>query len=102
MSEANKFRETHALRGRLDQISPEEFVKLINGVCNALEQHDSSFHGNINAANISMDEEGNVALGEALAGEKSAIPPTRSNSSPLKYSGTMNAANRLTFTLWVC
>ena len=70
MSEANKFRETHALQGRLDQISPEEFVKLINGVCTALEQRESSFHGNINAANISMDEEGNVALGEALAGEK--------------------------------
>lgn len=66
MSEANKFRETHTLRGRLDQLSPEEFVTLINGVCLTLEQQESTFHGNLNAVNISMDEEGNVAVGDAL------------------------------------
>lgn len=66
MSEANKFRETHTLRGRFDQLSPEEFVNLINGICLALEAREESFHGNLNAANVSMDEEGNVAVGEAL------------------------------------
>jgi len=70
MSEATKFRETHTLRGRLDQISPEEFVTLIRSVCEALEQREDRFHGNLNAANISMDEEGNIGLGEALADEK--------------------------------
>lgn len=66
MSEANKFRETHTLRGRFDQLSPEEFVTLINGICLALEAREEPFHGNLNAANVSMDEEGNVAVGEAL------------------------------------
>lgn len=70
MSEANKFRETHTIRGRIDQLSPEQFVALINGVCQILEERESSFHGNINAANISFDEEGNVALGEPLGKEK--------------------------------
>lgn len=67
MSEANKFRETHTMRGRFDQLSPEEFVTLINGVCLALEQREGDFHGNLNAANISMDDEGTVAVGDALA-----------------------------------
>ena len=70
MSEANKFRETHTLRGRFDQLSPEQFVALINGICTALEARESKFHGNLNAANVSMDEDGNVAVGEALAEEK--------------------------------
>lgn len=67
MSEANKFRETHTLRGRFDQLSPEAFVTLINGICLALEQREDSFHGNLNAANVSMDEDGTVAVGDALA-----------------------------------
>lgn len=67
MSEANKFRETHTLRGRFDQLSPEEFVALITGICAALEQREGAFHGNLNAANVSMDEDGNVAVGDALA-----------------------------------
>lgn len=70
MSEANKFRETHTLRGRFDQLSPEEFVTLINGICLALEQRENSFHGNLNAANVSMDEDGTVAVGDALADGK--------------------------------
>lgn len=80
MSEANKFRETHTMSGRLDQITPEEFVSLVNGVCQALEQRESDFHGNINAANISMDDEGNVALGEALAEGK-----VRYNADQIEY-----------------
>ena len=66
MSEANKFRETHTLRGRFDQLTPEEFVSLINGICSELEKSEAGFHGNLNAANVSMDEDGTVAVGEAL------------------------------------
>ena len=66
MSEANQFRQEHILSGRLDQLTPAEFVALINGLCEAVEGLDTPFYGGINAANISLDGEGNVGLGEAL------------------------------------
>ena len=66
MSEANKFRQEYVLSGRLDQLTPAEFVKLINGLCEAVEGLNAPFYGGINAANISLDEEGNVGLGEAM------------------------------------
>lgn len=69
MSEANKFMETHVVGSRIGSLSPAEFIELIDGVCAALEQADLPFHGGVNAANVSLDEDGNVGLGDALADE---------------------------------
>lgn len=69
MSEANKTSESLALAKRLAQMSPEEFITLIDGICLTLEELDLPFHGGINATNISLDENGNVTLGEPMAEE---------------------------------
>lgn len=69
MSEAYKFIETHTVGSRIGELSPEEFIALIDGVCLALEEAGRSFHGGVNAANISLDEEGKVGLGEPLPDE---------------------------------
>lgn len=69
MSEANKFMETYAVGDRIGALSPAEFITLIDGVCAALEADELPFHGGVNAANISLDEDGNVGLGEALTDE---------------------------------
>lgn len=66
MSHANQFQETHTMRGRLSQISPQQLVTLINGICEALEAAETTFHGDLNPCNISMDEAGVVALGPAI------------------------------------
>lgn len=67
MSEAKKFQSAHAMSGRFQQLTPEQFVSLIDGVCLAVEQAEVPFHGNLNAANISLNEAGEVGVGEALA-----------------------------------
>ena len=69
MSEANKFMEAHAVGERIAELSPEQFISLIDGVCAELEAAALPFHGGVNAANVSLDEDGNVALGEALTDE---------------------------------
>ena len=69
MSEANKFMETHAVGERLGELTPQQFIALIDGVCAALEEAELPFHGGVNAANVSLDEDGNVGLGETLADE---------------------------------
>ena len=69
MSEANKFMEPYAVGERLANLSPERFIALIDGVCTALEAAALPFHGGVNAANVSLDEDGNVGLGEALTDE---------------------------------
>ena len=66
MSEAKQQNGSHTAKARLGSLTPEEFVSLIDGVCLAIEEADLPFHGGINAANISLDEAGNVTLGEAL------------------------------------
>ncbi len=66
MSEANKFMETHAVGERIANLTPEQFITLIDGVCAGLEAAALPFHGGVNAANISLDAEGNVGLGEEL------------------------------------
>ena len=66
MSEAKQLNGSHTVKTRLGSLTPEEFVSLIDGVCLAIEEADLPFHGGINAANISLDEAGNVTLGEAL------------------------------------
>ncbi len=67
MSELFEFQKSHSMSGRLCDLSPEQFLKLIDGVCLALEDRDLAFHGGVYAANISMDEDGNVGLGAPLA-----------------------------------
>ena len=69
MSEANKFMETYAVGDRIGELSPEGFIALIDGLCAALEAAGRPFHGGVNAANVSLDEDGNVGLGEALTDE---------------------------------
>lgn len=69
MSEAYKFIETHTVANRMGSLSPAEFIALIDGVCLALEDAGRSFHGGVNAANISLDPDGNVGLGEPLPEE---------------------------------
>ena len=69
MSEANKFMEPHAVGERLATLTPEQFIALIDGVCTALEAAELPFHGGVNAANVSLDDDGNVGLGEALTDE---------------------------------
>lgn len=69
MSEVNNFMAAHAVGGRIATLSPEEFISLIDGVCLAIEEADLPFHGGVNAANISLDENGSVGLGEALPDE---------------------------------
>ena len=69
MSEAKQLNGSHTVKTRLGSLTPEEFVSLIDGVCLAIEEADLPFHGGINAANISLDEAGNVTLGEALEEE---------------------------------
>ena len=69
MSEANKFMEPHAVGERMESLTVEQFIALIDGVCAALEAAELPFHGGVNAANISLDEDGNVGLGEALTDE---------------------------------
>lgn len=67
MSETNQFQEQQAINDRLSKLTPEEFVQLIGGLCQAVSELDVNFYGGVNAANISMDEEGNVGLGNAMA-----------------------------------
>ena len=69
MSEANKFMEAYVVGERIATLSPEQFITLIDGVCAGLEASDLPFHGGVYAANVSLDEDGNVGLGEALADE---------------------------------
>lgn len=69
MSEANKFMEAYVVGERIATLSPEQFIALIDGVCAGLEASDLPFHGGVYAANVSLDEDGNVGLGEALADE---------------------------------
>lgn len=66
MSEVNNFMAAHAVGSRIAALSPEQFISLIDGVCLAIEEADLPFHGGVNAANISLDESGNVGLGAAL------------------------------------
>ena len=61
--------ETHAVGERLGELTPQQFITLIDGICAALEAADLPFHGGVNAANVSLDEDGNVGLGETLADE---------------------------------
>ena len=69
MSKANKFMEAYVVGERIATLSPEQFIALIDGVCAGLEASDLPFHGGVYAANVSLDEDGNVGLGEALADE---------------------------------
>lgn len=67
MSESNQFRAEDRLSGRLSHLSPEEFVKLIEGLCQSVIDLEDPFYGGVNAANISLSAEGEVGLGEPLA-----------------------------------
>lgn len=66
MSETYQFSAEHALSGRLSQLTPQELVTLIDGLCEGITALDVPFYGGVNAANISLDDEGAVGLGDPL------------------------------------
>ena len=61
--------EAYVVGERIAALTPEQFIALIDGVCNNLEAAQLPFHGGVNTANISLDEDCNVGLGEALTDE---------------------------------
>lgn len=64
-----EFQPEYALGARLKDLTPEQFVDLIDGLCQAVQSRTDGFFGGVNAGNISFTDLGTVGLGDALGGE---------------------------------
>ena len=69
MSEANNFQKEFILADRISAFTPEQFVQFGTQLIDAVEAMDLPFYGGVNAQNISVDPDGNVAIGEALGSD---------------------------------
>ena len=69
MSEANHFQNEFILADRMSEFTPEVFVQFCTQLMDAVEALDLPFYGGVNAQNISMDDDGNVAIGDALGAD---------------------------------
>ena len=64
------------LGDRLSELTPEQFVKLIQGLCQGVQSRGEGFYGGINVSNVSLSEDGAVGLGEGLTpGENQRYSP---------------------------
>lgn len=66
MAAAFEYQEAFRLDARLKDLTPEEFVGLIQGLCRAVQSRTEGFFGGVNPGNISLTPEGDVGLGDAL------------------------------------
>lgn len=66
MATAFEYQDAFRLGDRLKDLTPEEFVALIQGLCQAVQSRTEDFFGGVNAGNISLTPEGDVGLGDAL------------------------------------
>ena len=69
MAATYEFQPASRLGDRLKDLTPETFVDLISGLCQAVQSRTDGFFGGVNAGNISLTETGEVGLGDALASE---------------------------------
>lgn len=61
-----EFDQNAVLGSRLAELTPEQFVALIQGLCQAVQSCELEFHGGINASNVSLGTDNAVGLGGPL------------------------------------
>ena len=69
MAASFEFQSAFCLGDRLKDLTPETFVDLISGLCQAVQSRTDGFFGGVNVGNISLTEDGVVGLGDALRSE---------------------------------